>query len=43
MVSGIVVDPLSAQDPLHPMNLGILKNKTTRNVVFFLPSHRRRG
>ena len=42
MVSGIVVDSLSAQDPLHPMNLGILKNKTTRNVVF-LPSHRRRG
>lgn len=36
MVFGVAVDPLSAQDPLQPMNLGILKNKTTRNVVFSL-------
>lgn len=36
MVSSIVVDPLSAENPLQPMNPDILKNKTTGNVVFSL-------
>lgn len=40
MVFGIAVDPLSAQDPLQPMNLGILKNKTTQNVVFLVAGGR---
>ena len=33
LVDGVVVDSLSAQDPLQPMNPDILKNKTTGNVV----------